>query len=74
MGFNLLLPFDSEDPEFARGFEAGRLWEKIKNDHTTWDQMIHATNAEMVMRMAEVEDRGFRAEIIDEEWINVFIS
>lgn len=74
MGFNLLFPFDSDNPEFARGFEAGCLWEKIKTDHTTWDRMIHATNSEMVMRMAEAENRGFRAEIVSDEWVNVFIS
>lgn len=36
-GYTLLLPFDTDEPEFARGFEAGRMWERVKNDHTTWD-------------------------------------
>lgn len=61
-GYTLILPFDSDDPEFVRGFEAGRMWQRIKNDHTTWDEIIHASNAEMVMRMCEVQTRTFRAE------------
>lgn len=72
--YNLLLAFDSDDPEFSRGFEAGCLWQRIKQDQTTWDQMIHASNAEMVMRMCEAEERTFRAEPIDDEWVSVYIS
>lgn len=72
--YSLLLAFDSDDPEFCRGFEAGRLWERIKNDATSWDEMLHATNAEMVMRMCESQERGFRAEVVDEEWVHVYID
>lgn len=73
-GYNLLLAFDSDDPEFARGFEAGRLWERVKNDHTNWDEIIHAANAEMVMRMCEAQERSFRAEDIDDDFVQVWIS
>jgi hypothetical protein len=72
--YELVLPFDSDDPEFCRGFEAGRLWERMKIDAADWTEMIHATNTEMVMRMAVLEDREFRAEIVDDEWIQVFVS
>lgn len=30
-GYALLLPFDTEGPEFARGFEAGRLWALMRD-------------------------------------------
>lgn len=73
-GYGLILAFDTDDPEFCHGFEAGRLWERVKNDQTTWDEMIHANNAEMVMRMCEAENREFRAEVIDDEWVQVFVS
>ncbi len=73
-GYDLLLAFDSDDSEFARGFEAGRLWERVKTDMTNWDQMIHTSNAEMVMRMCEAEEREFRAEPVDDDWVNVYIS
>ena len=73
-GYDLILAFDSDDPEFARGFEAGRLWERVKADQTDWDEMIHATNAEMVMRMCEAESRTFRADVVDEEWVHVHVA
>lgn len=73
MTYSLVLPFDTEDPEFARGFEAGRLWERIKSGEV-FVQMIHATNAEMVMRMCESEEREFRAEDVDDIWVEVEVS
>ena len=75
-GWKILLPFDTDDPEFCRGFEAGRMWERIKSDRTTWSQIIHATNAEMIMRMCELEYRSFRAEDLagNEMWIQVWIE
>lgn len=72
--YSLLLAFDSDDPEFARGFEAGRMWERIKNDATTWDEIVHASNAEMVMRMCESQDRSFRAENLDDDYVQVWIT
>lgn len=72
--WNLLLPFDTDDPEFGRGFEAGRMWERIKSDRTTWSQLIHASNAEMVMRMCELESRSFRAEDVNEDYVQVWID
>lgn len=73
-GFGLLLPFDSDDPEFCRGFEAGCLWERMKSDQAPWDQMIHGANAEMAMRMAEVQEREYRAEILPDDWVHIFIG
>ncbi len=72
--FGLLLAFDTDDPAFIRGFEAGRLWERMKDDQTDWSQEIHAANAEMVMRMCESQERGFRAEDMGDDWVEVFIS
>ena len=72
--YSLLLAFDSDHPEFARGFEAGRLWERVKGDHTSWSQTIHASNAEMVMRMCETEDRCFSAVEVEGDWVEVFVS
>jgi hypothetical protein len=52
------------------------MWERIKSDRTTWSQIVHATNAEMIMRMCELEDRSFRAEDLagNEMWIQVWIE
>jgi hypothetical protein len=69
-----ILTFDSDEPEFARGFEAGRLWERIKTDQANFDETIHASNAEMVMRMCDREERGFRSEDLDDTYVQVYIS
>lgn len=66
--YGLLLGFDSDDPEFCRGVEAGRLWEQLKSGEPV-EQMIHATNAEMAIRMCEALEREFSAEPIDDTWI-----
>ncbi len=67
-GHSLLVEFDSDAPEFVRGFEAGRLWEQLK-DPDPFGQTIHANNAEMVIRMCEQVQRDFSAEELDETWI-----
>jgi hypothetical protein len=72
-GYEVVLAFDTDDPQFVRGFEAGRLWERIKGRHTTWDQMVHATNAEMVMRMCESEGRQFSADTVTDDWVMVTV-
>jgi hypothetical protein len=41
-GHACLLKFDTEDAEFARGFEAGRLWALLR---ATDDQVVEAVQA-----------------------------
>jgi hypothetical protein len=74
--YGLLLPFDADDPEFVRGFEAGRLWEMMKmvsEDGGGFEQTIHATNAEMAMRMAEYLGVPFVADL-DDAWIHLTVG
>ena len=77
-GYKLMLKFDTDEPEFMRGFEAGRLWMLISRvaDHELMSEelegtLFHAVNAEMVLRMLEAADlRGWRAEFCaDPEWM-----
>jgi hypothetical protein len=67
-GFSLLLAFDSDDEEFCRGVEAGRLWEQLKTGEEV-HQTIHATNSEMAIRMCESLGREFSAEVLDDTWV-----
>jgi hypothetical protein len=67
--YKLLLAFDTDNEEFCRGFEAGRLWEILKSGEEV-SQTIHATNAEMAIRMCESLDREFSAEPLDDAWID----
>lgn len=66
--YSLALAFDTDDSEFCRGVEAGRLWEQLKTGEEV-SQTIHATNAEMAIRMCESLEREFSAEPLDDTWI-----
>jgi len=66
----LLLPFDTADREFARGFECGRLWALLRADpDTEIAEYVHAANAEMLLRLGEATDRAVRTEDVDESWV-----
>ena len=71
-GYGCLLPFDSDHPEFARGFEAGRLWALLRafpDEEVV--EYVHASNVEMFMRMGEATGRRVSGEELDERWVAV---
>jgi hypothetical protein len=67
-GHSLVLAFDSSTPAFARGVEVGRLWEQLKSDEPV-RQEVHASNAEMLLRMAEATGRPLKADPLDDTWL-----
>ncbi|HEX7994037.1 MAG TPA: hypothetical protein VF506_08955 [Streptosporangiaceae bacterium] len=71
-GYGLVLPFDTDDAEFTRGFEAGTLWQRLEAGEHPLSATVHSTNAEMVMRIAEAKGVRFSAELTDyDEWLFV---
>lgn len=72
-GHRLVLPFDTDDPEFRRGVEAGALWAHLEHEPYV-AKTVHVDNAEMVMRIAEVLGLPFSAEPLGEEWLAVAIG
>ena len=71
-GHSLLLPFDTSSPEFARGFESGRLWALLcERPEEIVVETAHAANAEMLIRMGEATGRPVCAELLDDVWIEV---
>lgn len=70
LGYDCALPFDRDDPQFVYGVEVGRLWEQLKSGDEVV-QTVHAVNSEMMMRLAEAAGRQFRAEELDENWIEI---
>jgi hypothetical protein len=71
--YSLLLPFDTDDPEFARGFEAGKLYELALSGEP-FTQTIHASNTEMAMRICEAQEVAFRAEQLDDDWTELSVG
>lgn len=68
----LCVAFDTDEPEFARGVEIGRLWECL---HACPDgdvaHQIHITNAEMVLRIGDALSRSVDSTEQDETWMLV---
>jgi len=73
-GHACLLPFDTDDPEFARGFEAGRLWAILRSGDDEVVQCIDASNAEMAMRLAEATERTVVATELGHDWLEATFS
>jgi hypothetical protein len=71
-GHACLLPFDTDSAEFVRGFECGRIWSTLRErPDENVEELVHASNVEMVMRMAEATGRPVRSEELDCSWISV---
>lgn len=71
-GYSLLLEFDSDEPAFTRGVEVGRLWTILADaDLHEVTETVHASNAEMMLRLAEARGFDVQSEDLDETWIVV---
>lgn len=68
MSYSLILPFDSDNEDFVRGFEAGRIWVLMEENPEKLKSVIfHAVNAEMVMRMLEQKGLAIKVNFTDDE-------
>jgi hypothetical protein len=71
-GHGLLLPFDTDDPQFARGFELGHLWALLRElTDESVTELVHVSNAEMLIRTAEATGRNFAAKILTDTWLEI---
>lgn len=52
MSNELLMPFDTDHPEFTRGFECGQLWEALRLRPSEHSVTLHSANFEMARRCA----------------------
>ena len=64
------LRFDTDDPEFQRGFEIGVLWERLDADGAC-HMAVSASNAEMVIRVAQALGCEFSAREMDDDQLSV---
>lgn len=76
MSYGLVLAFDTDDPQFVRGFEAGRVWTELERAVTeghlpTEPVTVHAANAEMCLRMAESLKLTVEWKELDDMWAEV---
>lgn len=69
--FGLLLAFDRDGSDFIDGFEMGRLWNRAQTEPEEFGEIVHARNAEMVMRIAEATNREFESTDLDDAFVDV---
>jgi hypothetical protein len=80
--YSLELAFDSDDPEFCRGFEAADVYNAVRcfaeredpadsGPPEEWTETVHATNAEMILRIAERFDLSVRSCEAGNGWLHV---
>lgn len=69
LGYTLGLLFDTDAPEFCRGFETGLLYARLDAQPATWAGTYHAANAEMIRRVAANADYLVEIEPLAEGWI-----
>jgi hypothetical protein len=69
------LAFDTDDPEFCRGFEAARIYHDCERlVDSAGDALyatVHASNAEMMLRIAERFDLHVQSREVGDGWIEV---
>lgn len=58
---DFLLEFDTPSEDFMRGFECGEIWACLADDVEYLHSIISASNALMVMRMADATGYDFEA-------------
>ena len=69
-GHACLLAFDTDDAQFARGFELGRVWAALRaTPDEPIQEYVHASNAEMVLRLAEATGRTVEATELGDDWL-----
>lgn len=59
--YSLVLPFDSDDREFVRGFQMGMVYARFAADDERGDVIVYPDCAEMLVRMQE---RGWQFDVL----------
>lgn len=71
--FELVVAFDSDTAEFTRGVEVGVLWQRLRSEPLPVTAVVHASNAEMVLRVAEAVGASVRADDLG-DWLAVTLG
>ena len=69
--YGMVLPFDTDDPEFARGCEVGMLWEALKHNPHRHRVQLRGATAEMALRISEATGRTLSVLSDVDDWLDV---
>lgn len=70
-GYECVLPFDRDDHQFVLGVEVGRIYHAAATGPEAFEMVVHAENAEMMLRIGEATERHVESEELDEVWMKV---
>lgn len=73
-GFTLMLPFDRDSADFARGVEVGMIWARLASEPPPVRAVAHVDNAEMLLRMGEAWNLRTTATELSLDWLGVTFS
>lgn len=73
-GFDLIVAFDRDTPDFARGVEVGILWQRLQTDPRPLTAVVHASNVEMTLRLAEAVGASAHADDLGDDWLTVTLA
>ena len=69
---DLILPFDTDDPQFVRGVEVGAIWQLLESGVRPVEATVHVSNAEMMLRIADAAGATVQSEDWnDDTWLRV---
>lgn len=72
--YRLVVAFDRESEDYARGAEIGMLFERLRRETPPVSTVIHASNAEMALRLAESLGLSVQSEELGDDWLEVVYS
>lgn len=63
----LMVQYDTDDPEFARGVQVGMIWQLLNGGVEEFEMPVYLTNAEMVLRLCEATGYTYTARYEDDD-------
>lgn len=63
----MVLQYDTDSPEFARGVQVGMIWQLLHGGVEEFQIPVYASNSEMVLRMADAANFSVSAFYENEE-------
>lgn len=72
--YRMVMPFESDAPEFAMGFEAGGIYACAMSLAPAFVSTIHAGNRAQMQRIAEATSRSVVFTFLNDDWLQTHFS
>lgn len=70
--YRLIVKFLNESPDFAFGFEAGKIYQQMRARQCSIEGVYHRVNADQICLMAKALGYSVTSlKLLDETWISV---